>query len=52
MGKNGCEVKIRKGEDTESLIKRFNKKSRKSGIVEEFLEKRFHKKGSQKKRRQ
>jgi len=44
------EVKLRKNESVENLIKRFNRKVKKTKIIEEVLEKKFYKKPSVKKR--
>ena len=41
------QVKKRKNESTENLIKRFIRKSKKVGIVEEYLERRYFKKPSE-----
>ena len=45
------EVFARRNEDTERLIKRFSRKVRKEGIMEEFRERMYHEKPSDKKRR-
>lgn len=47
---DNCTVKIRKNEDSETLIKRFSRKVKKSGIIEEILERKYHKKRSDRKR--
>jgi len=44
------EVKLRKNESSENLIKRFIRKSKKEKIVDEFLEKKYYKKPSELKR--
>ena len=44
------EVRIRKHESTENLIKRFIKKSKKEKIIDEYLENRYYKKPSEKRR--
>lgn len=44
------EVKIRKNESSENLIKRFVRRTKKSKIVEEHLERRYYKKPSEKRR--
>tara|TARA_R110002060_G_scaffold41021_2_gene52414 strand:- start:462 stop:668 length:207 start_codon:yes stop_codon:yes gene_type:complete len=44
------EVKIRKHESTENLIKRFTKKMKKEKIIEEYLENQYYKKPSEKRR--
>tara|TARA_R110002020_G_scaffold469598_1_gene694734 strand:- start:3661 stop:3891 length:231 start_codon:yes stop_codon:yes gene_type:complete len=41
------QVKKRKNESTENLIKRFIRKSKKVGIVDEYLERRYFKKPSE-----
>jgi ribosomal protein S21 len=41
------QVRKRKNESTENLIKRFIRKSKKVGIVEEYLERRYFKKPSE-----
>ena len=41
------EVKLRKNESTENLIKRFLRKAKKEKIVDEYLEKKYYKKPSQ-----
>lgn len=43
-------VKLRKGESSESLIKRFMKKTKKSKIIDAVKKKRFYQKPSDKKR--
>tara|TARA_Y100001938_G_C7902644_1_gene335481 strand:- start:275 stop:484 length:210 start_codon:yes stop_codon:yes gene_type:complete len=43
-------VKRRKGESSESLIKRFMKKTKKSKIVEKVRKRRYFEKASDKKR--
>ena len=40
------EVYVRRGEDVGRAIRRFNKKVKKSGILDEFLERRFFTKPS------
>lgn len=44
------QVKRRKNESSENLIKRFIRKTKKEKIVEEFLDRRYFKKPSQVKR--
>jgi small subunit ribosomal protein S21 len=44
-------VKARKGEDLESLIKRFKKKVSKAGITKEVRDKMYYEKPSDKRRR-
>ena len=44
------EVRIRKHESTENLIKRFVRKSKKEKIIDEYLENRYYKKPSEKRR--
>jgi len=41
------EVKIRKNESSENLIKRFVRKIKKAKIIEEHLDKRYYKKPSE-----
>jgi small subunit ribosomal protein S21 len=43
-------VKAEKGESSDSLIKRFRNKMKKSGIIEEFINRRYYKKPSDKRR--
>jgi ribosomal protein S21 len=45
------EVTLRPGEHPERMIKRFIRKIKKSGVMEEYRERRFHEKKSDKKRR-
>jgi len=40
------EVKLKKNESVENLIKRFIRKVKKGKIIEEFLEKKYYKKPS------
>lgn len=44
------QLRIRRNETSENLIKRFGRKVKKEKIVEEYLERRFYKKPSEKKR--
>jgi small subunit ribosomal protein S21 len=44
-------VKPRRNEPVEKFIKRFNRKMKKSGIIEEIKERRFYRKPSEVKRR-
>lgn len=44
------QVKIRRNESSENLIKRFSRKMKKENILEEFLERRYFKKPSEKRR--
>ena len=44
-------VKARNGEPTERMIRRFVKKVKKEGILEEYREKMYYEKPSDKKRR-
>ena len=44
------EVKLRKNESSENLIKRFIRKAKKEKIIEEFREKQYYKKPSELKR--
>lgn len=41
------QVKIRKNESSENLIKRFIRRSKKENIVEEYMEKCYYKKPSE-----
>jgi small subunit ribosomal protein S21 len=43
------EVQVRRGEDIGRAIRRFNKRVKKSGIIDELLERRFFTKPSAKK---
>ena len=45
------EVTLRPGEHPERMIKRFIRKVKKSGLMEEYRERRFHEKKSDKNRR-
>ena len=45
------EVFARRNEDTEKLIKRFSRKVRKEGIMEEIRERMYYEKPSDKRRR-
>ena len=45
-------VRRQNGEDNERLLRRFIKKMKKSGIIEEVLERRFYEKPSDKKRKE
>ena len=47
LHKNIMEVKIRKNETAENLIKRFVRKVKKSKIIEESLEREYYKKPSE-----
>ena len=44
-------IKPRKNENIERVIKRFNKKVKKMGIIEEAKERRYYTKPSQKRRK-
>jgi len=44
------EVRIRKHESSENLIKRFTRKSKKEKIIDEYLKSRYYKKPSEKRR--
>ena len=44
------QVRLRKNETSENLIKRFIRKAKKEKIVEEYLEKKYYKKPSEIKR--
>lgn len=45
------EVKARRNESGEALIKRFNRKIKDSGIIREILDRRYYEKPSVKRRR-
>ena len=47
---NKMQVKIRKNESSENLIKRFIRKSKKEKIIEEYRERQYFKKPSEIKR--
>ena len=47
---NKMQVKIRKNESSENLIKRFIRKSKKEKIIEEYRERQYFKKPSEVKR--
>ena len=44
------EVELRRGETTERLVRRFIKKTKKSGILDECRDRRYYQKPSDKKR--
>ena len=44
------EVKIRRNESVENLIKRFGRKVKKTKIIDEVLERKYYKKPSEKRR--
>jgi len=44
------QVKLRKNESSENLIKRFIRKSKKEKIIDEYREREYHKKPSEIKR--
>ena len=44
------EVRIRKNEPVENLIKRFLRKVKKAKIIDEVLERKYYKKSSEKRR--
>tara|TARA_R110002060_G_scaffold8046_7_gene12110 strand:- start:484 stop:696 length:213 start_codon:yes stop_codon:yes gene_type:complete len=44
------EVRIRKSESTENLIKRFTRKAKNEKIIDEYLERQYYKKPSEKRR--
>ena len=48
---NNLTIKPRRNENQERLIKRFIKKTKRLGILEEIKDRRFYKKPSDKKRR-
>lgn len=49
-GPINVEVKLRPGESTERMIRRFTKKVKKDGILEEFKDRRYYEKPSKAKR--
>ena len=51
-GPINVEVRLRKGETVERLIKRFTKKVRKEGILDEYRDKRYFEKPSIRKKRE
>ena len=51
-GPINVEVRLRKGETVERLIKRFTKKVRKEGILDEYRDKRYFEKPSLRKKRE
>ena len=51
-GTINVEVRLRKGETVERLIKRFTKKVRKEGILDEYRDKRYFEKPSLRKKRE
>ena len=51
MGPINVEVKLREGESTERLIRRFIKKTKKEGIVDEYKDRMYYEKPSETKRR-
>ena len=46
------QVKLRRNESSENLIKRFSRKMKNSDIIDEVLERQYYKKPSVKKREQ
>ena len=52
MSTYNLQVKARRNESAESLIKRFNRKVKNSGIIKEVLERRYYEKPSVKKRKE
>jgi ribosomal protein S21 len=44
------EVRIRKNESVENLIKRFSRKTKNAKIIDEYLERQHYKKPSEKRR--
>jgi len=51
MASYNLEVKARRNESGEALIKRFNRKIKDSGIIREILDRRYYEKPSVKRRR-
>jgi len=51
MYSNNVEVVLRRNESTEALIKRFSKKVRREGIIEEAKSRMYYEKPSDKRRR-
>tara|TARA_R100000008_G_C3544131_1_gene146541 strand:- start:494 stop:721 length:228 start_codon:yes stop_codon:yes gene_type:complete len=51
-GPVNVEVRLRKGESVERLIKRFTKKVRKEGILDEVRDRRYFEKPSLKRKRE
>ena len=51
MSSVNAEVFSRRNESTEQLIKRFSRKVRKEGILEQYKEKMYYEKRSDKRRR-
>lgn len=49
-GSGNFQVKLRKNENSENLIKRFLKKTKKERLVEELLERKHYKKPTTKRR--
>ena len=45
-----AQVKLRKGESVERMIRRFIKMVKKEGIIEEYKSKRYHKSNREKKK--
>tara|TARA_Y100001938_G_C7919432_1_gene343661 strand:- start:465 stop:677 length:213 start_codon:yes stop_codon:yes gene_type:complete len=52
MSGYNLQVKARRNESTESLIKRFRRKIKNSGIIKEVLDRRYYEKPSVKRRRE
>lgn len=50
MSGYNIEVKARKNESVESLIKRFSRKIKETGIIKEVLDRRYYEKPSVKRR--
>ena len=51
-GPINVEVRLREGESVERMIRRFTKKVKKDGILDEFLNKKYYEKPSTKRRRE
>ena len=52
MYSNNVEVVLRRNESAEALIKRFSKKVRREGIIEEVKSRMYYEKPSDKRRRE
>jgi small subunit ribosomal protein S21 len=52
MAGYNLQVKARRNESAESLIKRFSRKIKNSGIIKEVLERRYYEKPSIKRRKE
>lgn len=52
MASYNLEVKARRNESGEALIKRFSRKVKDSGVIKEILDRRYYEKPSVKRRRE